>query len=68
MFELPRASEISLRLYDVSGREVAVLASGPRAAGRHVVPLAAGRLAPGTYCYRLRALGAVETRMLVVRR
>jgi hypothetical protein len=67
-FELPRAGEVSLRLYDVSGREVAVLASGYRAGGRHVVPLAAERLAPGTYHYVLRALGAEKTGKLVVRR
>jgi hypothetical protein len=67
-FELPRAADVSLRLYDVSGREVAVLANGPRAGGRHVVPVAAERLAPGTYHYMLKALGTVETRRLVVRR
>ena len=67
-FDLPRATEVSLRLYDVSGREVAMLANGPRAGGRHVVPVAAERLAPGTYHYLLRALGTVETRRLVVRR
>jgi len=67
-FELPRAAAISLRLYDVSGREVAVLADGPRAAGRHVVSVAVERLAPGTYHYMLKALGTVETRRLVVRR
>jgi hypothetical protein len=67
-FELPRATDVSLRLYDVSGREVAVLASGSQSAGRHVVPFAAGRLAPGTYHYMLRALGTVKTRRLVVRR
>ncbi len=40
----------------------------PRASGRHVVPVAAERLAPGTYHYMLKALGTVETRRLVVRR
>jgi hypothetical protein len=67
-FELPRAGDVSLRLYDVSGREVAVLANGRREPGRHEVPVAAGRLAPGAYYYVLKAGGAVETRKMLVRR
>jgi hypothetical protein len=67
-FELPRAGDVSLRLYDVAGREVAVLANGPRGPGRHLVPVPAQRLAPGAYHYVLRALGVVERRRLVVRR
>lgn len=67
-FELPRAGEVSLRLYDVAGREVAVLAEGPRGPGRHLVSVAAQRLAPGSYHYVLRALGVVERRRLIVRR
>jgi hypothetical protein len=67
-FELPRAGDVSLRLYDVSGREVAVLVNGRREPGRHEVPVATGRLAPGAYYYVLRAGGAVETRKLLVRR
>ncbi len=34
-FTLPRAGRADLRVYDVSGREIAVLARGPRAAGLH---------------------------------
>ena len=67
-YELPRAAEVSLRLYDVAGRELAALADGPRPSGRHIVPVVTQRLAPGTYHYQLRALGSIETRQLVVRR
>jgi hypothetical protein len=67
-FELPRASEVSLRLYDVAGREVAVLVNGRREGGRHQVPVATGRLAPGAYYYVLRSERTVESRTLLVRR
>ncbi len=67
-FALPRASQVSLRLYDVAGREVAVLADGRREAGRHEVRVATQRLATGAYYYVLRADGATETRTLLVRR
>jgi hypothetical protein len=67
-FDLPRAGDVSLRLYDVAGREVAVLASGWHEAGRHEATVSADRLAPGTYACVLRAGGAVESQRLVVRR
>jgi len=67
-FRLPREGDVSLRLYDVAGREVAVLAQGRRGPGRHLVSVAAERLAPGSYHYVLRALGGVEARRLTVRR
>jgi hypothetical protein len=67
-YELPRAADVSMRLYDVAGREVAVLVNGPQDRGRHVVPVAGHELAPGAYRYELKALGSVESRMLIVRR
>ena len=67
-FDLPVASEVSLKLYDVAGREVLVLANGRRDRGRHVVPVAAQRLAVGAYYYVLKAGGTVESRKLLVRR
>ena len=66
-YTLPRAGRVSLRLYDVSGREVARLAEGPRDPGRHEVSLATDRLASGAYYYVLRVDGAVSRRTLVVR-
>ena len=67
-FSLPRAAEVSLRLYDVTGREVRVLVDGRRESGRHDVPLATKRLPNGVYHYVLRAGTVVETRKLLVRR
>src|SRR5262249_12035660 len=56
-FELPRASDVSLRLYDVAGRQVAALVNGRQERGHHEVPFATGRLAGGTYYYVLDADG-----------
>ena len=67
-FELPRGADVSLRIYDVAGREVAVLVDGRESGGRHQVPVSTRSLAPGTYRYVLKALGSVQTRGLVVRR
>jgi len=35
-FEMPEASEARLAVYDLTGRQVCVLADGPREAGAHV--------------------------------
>jgi len=67
-FDLPRDAPVSLRLYDVAGREVAVLVNDRRSRGHHVVPITTARLAPGAYRCVLRAGDDVETQPLVVRR
>ncbi len=50
----------------MSGRKVATLAEGPRAAGENSATFDAGRLAAGIYIYRLCAGGAVATKRLAV--
>jgi hypothetical protein len=66
-YDLSRASQVSLRVYDVMGREVAMLANGWRDAGRHVAIIEAG-LTSGVYFCVLRADRAVESRILTVSR
>ncbi|MEM1041234.1 MAG: right-handed parallel beta-helix repeat-containing protein [Bacteroidota bacterium] len=61
-FALPEAASVRVSVYDVLGREVAVLVDAPLEAGRHAVQLEAGRLASGVYLVRMVAGGyaAVE--------
>jgi len=55
-FSLPRESEVSLRIFDVTGRTVARLVEGSRPVGRHQVVWAPDEdLAPGIYLCELRA-------------
>jgi sugar lactone lactonase YvrE len=69
-FDLPWNSRVLLRVMDVQGREVARLADGDYAAGRHPVlwDLGANRTRPaaGVYFLRLEASGRVLTRRLAV--
>lgn len=67
-FTLPRASRVSLKLYDATGRRVAVLADGREERGRHEVGVSTAALAPGVYRYVLSTGDAVESRHLVVER
>ena len=67
-FSLEEAAEVSLAVYDVRGREVAVLVNGPVEAGRHAVRFDASRLPSGVYVWRLVAGERVETgRVTLVR-
>jgi hypothetical protein len=67
-FELPRASQVSLTVYDILGREVSVLVNDRRDAGVHEVEFDGSNLASGVYFYRMKAGDYVSTkRMLVVR-
>jgi hypothetical protein len=66
-FELPRAEHVTLKIYDVLGREVATLVDEMRAAGIYQETFNANRLASGLYFYRLTAgnFGQIRKMMLV---
>ena len=67
-FELDRAAQVTLRVYDTTGRQVATLADGPLSAGPHAISFDAGSLAAGVYVYTLNVEGNVQSRrMMVVR-
>ncbi len=54
-FKLPEAQQVTLAVYDVTGRKVAsVLRNEMRSAGMHVLAFDASRLASGMYIYSLQ--------------
>jgi hypothetical protein len=65
-FELPRAQQVRLTLFDLLGREVAVLADGRRIAGRHTVDLKTANIPSGCYFYQLRGATFSDTKRLVL--
>jgi hypothetical protein len=65
-YALPEAGAVRLAVYDVLGREVAVLVDGPQPAGRHAVTWEAGPLPSGLYVYRLDAGRHTETRTMLL--
>ncbi|MBA4313518.1 MAG: hypothetical protein C0417_12915 [Chlorobiaceae bacterium] len=54
-FELPSESFVSLKIYNVLGKEVATLVSDKLAAGRYDVTFNGSELTSGVYFYRLQA-------------
>lgn len=67
-FDLPRALQTSLKVYDVLGREVAEVAGGVMSAGSHTIIYDASGLSSGVYFYRLEAGEFGETRKMVLLR
>jgi hypothetical protein len=65
-YDLPKAGHISLRIYDLLGREVAVLKDGLVEAGTHRVVFDGSGLASGIYFARLESDGLAQTRKLVL--
>ncbi len=65
-YALPEKTEVTFRLYDVLGREVATIAQGRKTAGRHRVQLEVGRLASGVYFGRLQVGDQTLTQKITV--
>jgi Secretion system C-terminal sorting domain len=64
--QCPVASVIRLVVYDVLGREVAVMADGRYAAGRYTFSFDGAKLASGVYFYRLTAGSFVSTKKMIL--
>jgi hypothetical protein len=54
-YQLSVPSNVDLRVYDILGREVALLAHGMQAPGQYTVSFDASKLSSGVYIYRLVA-------------
>ncbi len=65
-FQLSVAGKTRLSVYDVLGREVAVLVDGVLAQGSHSVNFDASALPSGVYLYKLEAGGMVATRRMTL--
>jgi len=72
-YELTQPGQVSMRIYDLLGREVAVPVDGMKDAGHHEAywngrDSTGNPAASGVYLYRLEAGGYAETRrMMLVR-
>ncbi|MFH1009998.1 MAG: T9SS type A sorting domain-containing protein [bacterium] len=65
-YDLPKAGIVSLRVFDLLGREVGTLAGGMQPAGSHFVPFDGSGFASGVYLCRLQAGDFSATRKMVL--
>jgi hypothetical protein len=67
-FDLPKSSEVSLKIYNILGKEIATLVSDRLSAGSYSYEWDASNLTSGVYLYRLQAGNYVDTRKMVLMR
>ncbi|MBK7630850.1 MAG: T9SS type A sorting domain-containing protein [Ignavibacteriales bacterium] len=66
-FSIPNNANVSLKVYDILGTEVAKLIfNEQKAAGRYEVKFDASRLASGTYIYKLQAGDFIQTKKMML--
>jgi hypothetical protein len=65
-FSLPSKSFISLKIFDLLGKEVATIVSGEMSAGSYSKQWNASTFSSGIYFYRLQAGKFTETKKLVL--
>jgi len=56
-YQVPVASNITLKVFDILGREVATLVDGMKEAGSYTVPFDGSRLSSGVYIAQITAQG-----------
>jgi len=65
-FQMPSKGFVTLKIYDIIGREVATLVNGFQEAGPHNVKFDASNQPSGIYLYRITSGTYVETKKLVL--
>jgi hypothetical protein len=65
-FSLAHSASASLRVYDMLGREVAILVNGFTTSGKHEVQFNAANLASGVYAYRLTSGNFTEVKKMML--
>jgi hypothetical protein len=63
-FHLPSEQHVSLRIFDLLGREVRVLADGVLSAGDHRFQFDGSQFSSGVYIYRVVAGNHVESKKM----
>ncbi len=63
-YSVAKAGFVTLKVFDVLGREVATLVNGEKSGGKYTVNFNATNLASGIYIYQLRANGVMLTKKM----
>jgi hypothetical protein len=65
-YSIPQSGLVSLKVYDVLGKEVATLVNEEKTAGSYEVEFNALQLSSGIYFYKLQAGSFVETKKMIL--
>ncbi|MBS1515126.1 MAG: T9SS type A sorting domain-containing protein [Bacteroidetes bacterium] len=65
-FEIPQNVFVDLKVYDMTGKEVATVVSSSLQAGYHKYAFDASKISSGTYIYRIKAGSFSDTKKMVI--
>jgi hypothetical protein len=65
-YQMPKAGFVSIKLYDILGREVKTLVNESKGAGSYNVTFNAENLSSGVYIYQMKAGGFISSKKLVL--
>ncbi|MCX6138797.1 MAG: T9SS type A sorting domain-containing protein [Ignavibacteriales bacterium] len=65
-YSIPQQSQVTVKIFDLLGREVAVLVNGRKESGRYSVQWNAAAMPSGIYFYRIEAAGYSATKKLIL--
>jgi hypothetical protein len=65
-YELPKSGFVSIKVYDVLGKEIATLVNEVKNAGRYTVEFDGMTFSSGTYFYRLESNGNIMTKKMML--
>ncbi len=65
-YQLPQSGFVTLKVYDILGKEVATLINGQKAAGRYEVNFDASNLTSGIYIYQITANNYVSSKKMML--
>jgi photosystem II stability/assembly factor-like uncharacterized protein len=65
-FSIPQKSEVSVKIYDILGNEVATLVNESKEAGRYSINFNASKYSSGVYFYSIKAGNFTETKKMTL--
>jgi hypothetical protein len=65
-FDLPKTGFVTLKIYDILGKEIVTLVNGMKNAGSYTIDFDASSLTSGVYFYRLESNGFTATKNMIL--
>ena len=65
-FSLPQSGNVTLKVFNTIGEQVAELVNGFKEAGLHTLNFSASELNSGVYLYKIEAIGFIQSRKMIL--